>query len=307
MLLSVYQLCVSPKRKYMLKLSYGIMTYNEAKILNRLLQAVSKQKTSRCEIKEIIVVASGCTDSTHEVVQNAATKDNRIRLLIQQKREGKASAINYFLKKAKYKICILESGDTIPLNRTVEELIQPFVDASVGMTGAHPIPVNKITNFISFTVNFNWKLTHCLSMYKPRLGEMIAFRKVFERIPINTAVDEACIEAIIRKRKMRIVYCPKAVVKNKGPETVKDYLKQSRRIYAGHIHLERTMNYKVASKDVGLVLGVLLENIKLDKYFFWYFGAVFLEILGRTLGLFDFYIKKKNPYIWDIAQTTKNM
>jgi poly-beta-1,6-N-acetyl-D-glucosamine synthase len=291
----------------MLKISFGIMTYNEAEILSKLLVAVKNQKTTECQIMEIIVVASGCTDTTHEVVKGARKEDKRIRLLIQKRREGKASAINLFLKKAKYKICVLESGDTIPLSSTVEKLVKPFINLNVGMTGAHPIPINKIKNFISFTVNFNWQLTHSLCMHKPRLGEMIAFRKVFNKIPKDTAVDEACIEAIIRNKNLQIVYSPNAIVKNKAPETIRDYLKQSRRIYAGHTHLQKTMNYEVASKDIKIVLHVLFENIYFNRYFFWCIGAVILEVLGRMLGIYDFYIKKKNPYIWEIAQSTKKM
>jgi fructose-1,6-bisphosphatase/inositol monophosphatase family enzyme len=41
------------------------------------------------------------------------------------------------------------------------------------------------------------------------------------------------------------------------------------------------------------------------KVMIWTFGAMFLEFFGRFLGAYDIYIKKKNPYIWDIAGSTK--
>lgn len=290
-----------------LKVSIGVMTYNEAEILKLSLGELCKQKTEKCLIKEIIVVASGCTDNTLGVVKKLQKKNRLIKLFVQKQREGKASAINLFLNHAKSDICIIESGDTIPMPFTVEKLILPFFDSDIGMTGAHPIPVNKIKDFPSFTANFNWRLTHCLSSYKPRLGEMIAFRKLFKEIPFDTAVDEACIEAIINSKGLRIVYSPNAIVRNKAPETINDYIKQSRRIYAGHLHLEKTFGYRPASKNLGLVIQVLLENIKFDKYFFYVIGAVSLETFGRILGMYDFYIKKKNPYIWDIAKSTKKI
>ena len=37
----------------------------------------------------------------------------------------------------------------------------------------------------------------------------------------------------------------------------------------------------------------------------WIVGAVCIEALCRVLGAYDFYLKKKNPYIWDIADSTK--
>jgi len=32
-----------------------------------------------------------------------------------------------------------------------------------------------------------------------------------------------------------------------------------------------------------------------------------LEAFCRLLGSFDFYVKKKNPFAWDIARSTKNL
>jgi cellulose synthase/poly-beta-1,6-N-acetylglucosamine synthase-like glycosyltransferase len=290
-----------------LPVSIGVITHNEAGILKLLLASLGKQNTRHCRIGEIIVVASGCTDNTQPVVRLAKKKNRRISLIYQEKREGKASAINLFLKKAKHEICILESGDTIPMKDTVEKLALPFFDPKVGMTGAHPVPVNPVRNFTSFVTNFNWRLTHGLCLYKPRLGEMVAFRKVFEKIPVDTAVDEACIEALVRQKDLRIVYVPEAIVRNKAPETIQDYFRQSRRIYAGHLHLEKTMGYKVASKNLGLVIQVLIEHLKFDRYLPWALGAVLVEATGRFLGLYDFYIKKKNPFVWEIAKSTKQM
>lgn len=290
-----------------LSISFGVITHNEAEILKLLLDSLRRQRLEKGQIKEIIVVASGCTDNTLEVVEKARKKDKRLKLLVQEERKGKASAINLFLKEAKSDLYVLESGDTIPLLETVERLVLPFFDPEVGMTGAHPVPVNQVKDFTSFATNFNWQLTHSLCLYKPRLGEMVAFRRVFDKIPSNTAVDEACIEALIRQKNLRIVYVPEAIVRNRAPETISDYLRQSRRIYAGHLHLEKTMGYKVASKNLGLVFQVLFENLKMDRTLPWAMGAVGLEALGRLLGMHDFYLRKKNPFIWEIAESTKKI
>ena len=80
--------------------SIGIMAYNEEANIGRLLAALLDQKLSTCEIKEIFVVASGCEDRTEDIVRKYEQHDDRIKLLVQKKREGKASAINLFLQKA---------------------------------------------------------------------------------------------------------------------------------------------------------------------------------------------------------------
>jgi hypothetical protein len=52
----------------------------------------------------------------------------------------------------------------------------------------------------------------------------------------------------------------------------------------------------------------LVKNMSLDlKSVIWTFGAVSLELLGRLLGNYDYYIKKKTPFAWDIAKSTKNL
>ena len=50
---------------------------------------------------EIIVIASGCTDDTESIVQSWAERDRRISLVVEPRREGKAAAVNRFLKEAR--------------------------------------------------------------------------------------------------------------------------------------------------------------------------------------------------------------
>jgi cellulose synthase/poly-beta-1,6-N-acetylglucosamine synthase-like glycosyltransferase len=291
-----------------IKCSIGVMAYNEEANIGALLNALLKQKLFLCNINEIIVVASGCTDNTEGIVKSYVKKDSKIRLLTQSKRQGKASAINLFLQYAKGDIIVLESADTLPEENTIENLVAPFVDTKIGMTGAHPTPINPETKFIGFTVNLLWRLHHKLAMEHPKLGELVAFRNVIREIPYDTAVDEASIEASITEAGYRLYYASDAIVHNKGPETIRDLLKQRRRIAAGHKHLEVTQNYTVSTTNGLRIAKLLLSDMKWGpRSVIWTIGAVLLECYGRFLGLYDFYVKKKNPFKWDIASSTKNL
>jgi biofilm PGA synthesis N-glycosyltransferase PgaC len=292
----------------MFKVSLGIMAYNEEANIGELLHAVVNQKFHRDELSEIFVVASGCTDRTVEIVNKFAQRDSRIKPLVQIRREGKASAINLFLDHATGEIIILESGDTIPDPETFQRLIEPFSDSNVGMTGAHPIPVNSKNTFVGFVVNLMWNLHHKIALATPKLGELVAFRSMVKAIPKDTAVDEASIEAIVRDEGYTLRYVPDAIVHNKGPESIMDFIKQRRRITVGHKHLMHEQDYEVSTSSPWKIFGILLgENPGGFRNSVWMVGAIGLEMVGRFLGYYDFHIKKRNPYVWDIASSTKKL
>src|SRR5438876_10808804 len=73
--------------------SVGIMAYNEEANIARTIHAVLEQQSPLVRIEEVIVVASGCTDRTVPIVTDIALQEPRVRLCLQEKREGKASAI----------------------------------------------------------------------------------------------------------------------------------------------------------------------------------------------------------------------
>lgn len=283
------------------------MAYNEEKNISKAIEAAISQKIISGIIQEIIVIASGCTDGTVNIVKNNfLPRHTYIKLLIQEKREGKASAINLFIKEAKGDILIVQNGDNIPLTNTFEFLIKPFLDPKIGMTGGHPIPVNPKNNFMGFVVHLQWQIHHNLNKESIKLGELIAFRNVVKKIPEDTAVDEISLEAEIKKQGLSLCYAPEALVTNKGPETIKDFLKQRRRIFTGHLQVKKSLNYEASSMNPYRAFRLTLKELSL-KYSFWVFGAILLEILGRLLGMYDFYIKKKNPVIWDMIESTKQI
>ncbi|MCK4915237.1 MAG: glycosyltransferase family 2 protein, partial [Candidatus Eisenbacteria sp.] len=84
----------------MLTASVGVMAYNEEQNIGKLLAALTGQSVQNVEIRQIIVVSSGSTDRTDDIVREWVAKDERISLIRQESREGKASAINLFLDAA---------------------------------------------------------------------------------------------------------------------------------------------------------------------------------------------------------------
>lgn len=290
-----------------LNVSIGIPAYNEEKNIGHLLNALLKQKTNKACIYEIIVIASGCTDETEKIVLNLQRTDRRIQLISEPVRTGKASAINLFLKKAKNKICVIVSADIIPETTTIEQLCKPFFNKNIGMTCGRPKPTNSLNSFIGKGIHLLWELHHEISLETPKCGEIIAFRKIVDQIPKASSVDEASIEANIKKKNFKIKYIPKAIIFNKGPETISEFITQRRRIHAGHLWLKKKHKYKVATINYPKIFKLICKKaIRHPKTLTTLLGVSSLEALSTLLGYYDYYVKKEIHTIWQVIKTTKS-
>ena len=58
-----------------------------------------------------------------------------------------------------------------------------------------------------------------------------------------SVVDEASIEDIVRSKGYGLAYMPDAIVTNHGPETLREYFEQRRRIARGHYWLDFAFGY----------------------------------------------------------------
>lgn len=287
--------------------SMGITAYNEEANIGRLLEAVVTQRTSVAQLTEIVVVASGCTDGTEAIVKQWQARDPRIRLVVQPRREGKASAVNEFLSQARNKVLLVASADLLPAPDTVEQVVAPFADPEVAMTTCRPVPVNDPGRFMGFAAHMLWNLHHQINLVDFKAGELIAFRKIFERIPKRTAVDEASVESVIRGQGYGVRYVGTALTFNKGPDTVRDFLRQRRRIHAGHLALRDGVGYRVATLNSWKVLGLVLRTMEWrPRSFVWTWAVAALEALGRFLGRRD-YRRRRDHSVWEIATTTKQL
>jgi cellulose synthase/poly-beta-1,6-N-acetylglucosamine synthase-like glycosyltransferase len=297
-------------KKDKIRCSVCITAYNEESNIGKILDAMVNQHLHEVAITEIIVVASACTDNTVPIIKEAMTKDPRIKLIEQEKRLGKTAAVNAFLQVAQEAICVLESGDTLPHESAVEHMVRMFRDPKVGMTGAHKVPVNTPDHLASLFTYLRLQLEHELSLDIPRLGEMIAFRKVFDQIPPDVAMDEAFVEAITVKRGMAVRYAPDAVVYNTGPTTIGDFVRQRRRNHAGHLYLKHKYGYKVSSLRKRKVAWIAIKQVARAIWgviqLVYVLGMLsVLEVWSRFMGWYDFAVKKDRHVVWDMAWSQK--
>jgi len=286
----------------------AIMAHNEEASIGRVLAALLAQKTETVSIEEIMVVASGCTDRTEEIVEEFAGRDSRIQLIRQPQRKGKASAINLLIRRTDQEVIVLHNADTLSEPTTIEALVSPFADPEVGMVGGRPVPLNPTHTFMGFGVHLLWELHHQVSLRHPKMGELIAFRNIFRQIPYDSAVDEASVEPVIKGQGYKTAYVPDAIIYNKGPETVADFLRQRRRIYAGHLAVRTNLGYVVSTMSVWRILMALWRHLDWrPRRLLWTAAVMALEAYGRWLGWRDFRTRRQQHVVWEIAKTTKRL
>lgn len=275
--------------------------YNEANNLRKLLPKLIRER----DLTEIVVVASGCTDDTVEV---AKSFDPHVRVLVQEKREGKASAINLFLRETSAPIVIMESTDTLPATGAIRRMLQHFNDSKVGAVGSRPIPTNVPNSIMGISAHILWKAHHLIASEKPKIGEMVAWRRInneFEEFQLadTTAVDEAFIEAAINKAGYKLVYEPKAITYNRGPSNFKELVSQRKRIYRGHLSLKAS-GYQVSTLDPWKGLQATYKAApKSIKGLAAWSVLMFAEAYSRITT------DKKQPEdaIWQMAESTKGL
>ncbi len=286
-----------------ISVSIGIFAHNEENNLPKLLNSILKQKTDISVIKEIKIVSSGSYDRTNQIAREYTKKDKRIKLYTQINRSGKSSALNLFIRKSKSSVLIAISADLRLHTRAIEEMTIPFLKKNVGMVGGHPIPTNIQHSSVGREVQLLWKLHHYIAMRSPKCGEMVGFRNVIRSIPKKSAVDEANLEVLLRMIGFKVVYAPRAIVYNKGPKNLREFLIQRRRIYVGHQWILRKYQYHVSTMNSYSSLVAIIAIIRKNrKMFIPAIKLVLIEFLGRILGWIDFNIFNKNPYIWDMIE-----
>ncbi|KUE73137.1 bi-functional transferase/deacetylase [Candidatus Methanomethylophilus sp. 1R26] len=246
-----------------LEVTVGICAYNEAQIIERSIRSVYSQKLSSVSVKEVLVVSSGSTDGTDDIVKGLQAEFSTLRLYRQEKREGKNSAINCYLdNKSCDLVVMLNADNAFGTEDSLEKLVEPFADPKVGITGGHPVPTNGTDTKIGFAVNLMWRVHHQLALEHPKIGELIAFRDIGTRLPTDMQSDEDLIRMKLEDAGYICVYVPDSIVLNRGPETEEDFIKQRVRVNIGECVMQKKYGYSIPTWNKRYLLKAALACFK---------------------------------------------
>ena len=282
----------------------GIMAHNEAPTLGTLLSRI----TSNLDASRICIVSSGSTDGTDKIARSWASKDPRIQLIVEEKRRGKARAINHFLSSIgpQTDAVVLISGDVIPAPGAIERLLAPLENPQVTMTGGRPCPINPVNSWVNRIVHFQWTLLDHIARHRPKLGEMVAFRPPVDLLDPDTVVDEAALEAQLTQQAGELAYVPEAIVHNQGPQTWTDLVAQRERIWIGHRRLLHRTGYRVSTHRIRDMLSPALRFLwRNPSWTAIAVAAALVEIYSRLKGTFRHQLLGELPTVWPILTSAK--
>ncbi len=211
----------------------AICAYNEAANIERLLRILLDRDGQTFD--ELIVVSSGSTDGTDAIVRAVAADAPKVCLISEADRGGKARAVNAVLGRARGDIVLLIDADCLPVEGALARLLAHFDDPSTGGTGARNVVTNAGEGVVAHLGSLLWELHHEVNLRGAVLGgDIVAFRRLVEAIAPGTVNDDYAIEAALKERGFRIEYEPQARVLMRAPTSLRDLLRQRRRIYAGY-------------------------------------------------------------------------
>jgi len=265
---------------------------------------------------EILVIASGCTDKTEEVVRKISHRDRRVKLISEKSKRGKASAINLILRETDGDILVLTDADVLPSSRSLSELVKSFRDETVGAVGGRPIPADDRNTFWGFLAHLIWtRMQDELLTTETQQGIFFQLSgylcainaQLIHQIPKTTIAEDKYIGQAILRQRYKVLYEPKAVVYIHGPKSLRDFFTQRVRVLTGHWQVKKWFKMKeISTSSFTRTFPALIHNVNFlrPKEIIWAALAGILEGAASLLAAYNF-MTGRIPFNWREVPTTK--
>ncbi len=293
----------------------GISAYNEEK---NIAKSVMSALHSKANVREVIVVASGCKDNTEGVVRSLMRRDKRIKLIIEGKRRGKGSAINLILKNAKGEVIVMTDADLTFPPHSITELLKRF-GRKTGAVSGRP-------EYFASSGMFRWWgrfASECTSRQRQAKeregfhgisGYLYALRSgIVGKIPPSAKSEDAYVGRLVMQKGYDIAYAPNAIVNVGYAENYGDYLTQKIRTHYGHLEVFESAGSENPFESAKMARGMRgeikeylrvanrkISNAEEFAYFAFY---IFTEFMVWTIAFLKYYLKEEEK--WKQIKSTK--
>lgn len=267
----------------------------------------------------MIVVCSGCTDSTVPVVERFAAHDQRIELVIEPERLGIGSAINRILERCTTDLLVLIEADTRLCEDAVAQLAAELEENKAGLVGAWPVIENENNGWIPRGLAFVRRVL-LRSLFNLRFlpdqtysnSEFVCIRRrLLNRLPTQIVNVETYVDLCVHKAGYPVLPSRRVRVLVRLPETVSDYLVQRRRIYCGHMQIKRLFGRYassmegIVSRKPSLVFRSGVKELRIrPRLVLEMWPVLFLDLLAYLGACLDM-VRHTDHVAWKMVSTTK--
>lgn len=212
--------------------SIVVPTFNEGEFVKKKIENLFQTNYDLNKIE--IIIADDSTDKTSiEIINELTNKSSRVRLCRANERRGYSRALIDASKLAKGEIIIITDCGSLYDNKTINELVQPLHDESIGgVTGAANILnldeiSGKSESFYRKIYNFMRKSESNADSTFHYHGEASAVKKeLLSDIKLFPTNQDIAIAFHIRKKGYRVIFNSKARFYENSPGSLRDRYKQ---------------------------------------------------------------------------------
>lgn len=296
------------------KFSIGICASDDTANLSNLLHLIENNPASQdFVLSRIILVASECTGKGIEYAQKLAQEDTRLLIIQEEKRKGKADAINKIFGLADGEFLMLVNADALPSNNSIRRLLELIsANDSVGIVSASPFfeskrgMLSKIEQLMWTMHNESSLLLNHMNISNHSNDEMMVIRSnLWRRLPEGLVNDGAFIAAVAKRTGYSIKFCKDAKVKIDVPSRVSDDIGQRRRIIFGHLQIWKMIGESPITVESMLFsnplvsLKIMIHTLACSPFFILVLPiAILTETLAFFGALADFSRSSKRHKVW---------
>lgn len=239
----------SPFESKAVVLTGGVVAYNEERNIGAALRSLQEQcLPAGTRWGDIWVVASGCLDRTAEIAQGMALSDQRIHVIIEPKREGKAHALSEVLRRATGDYVVFLNADAIAGRGAVGELLHAAAGHAKPLAVmGRPVVSRGGNDLLANALRLQWALHD--ELHREMLGDaggthlsdelLLMSLPGIPEIPHGIINDGSYIGGWLTCHGGERLYATEAIASVEIASTFADHLLQRRRIRVGHVQSYR--------------------------------------------------------------------
>ncbi|MBO0910813.1 MAG: glycosyltransferase family 2 protein [Acidobacteria bacterium] len=201
---------------YRPSLSIVMVVRNEASVLERKLENLLSLDYPE-QLREIIVVSDGSSDSTNEILRHYA-RDPCLRMIAKPEFEGKAAGLNDAVGWARGEVVLFTDARQTLERNAASRLIESLADPSVGCSSGELMLGDPDSGEVKHGMGLYWRIEKRVREMESEAGSVVGAtgaiyavrRSLVVSLPRNTILDDVYIPMHVVRQGYRVIFDPGA-------------------------------------------------------------------------------------------------